>query len=148
MRMGRSSVPLLFGCAVVILASACTTATSNMDKVVSPAQLPGYALPYDKVFSAAVDAVTLLSWEVKVAQKDAGIISAETPMSLTTYGDKVTIRVFQADTTQTDRLVHVGFTSGTDQAYDWGKNAKNQKKFFEKLNARIGPPIGGSAPTK
>jgi hypothetical protein len=119
-----------------------------MDKVVSPAQLPGYAQSYDKVFSAAVDAVTLLSWEVKVAQKDAGLISAETPRSFTTYGDKVTIRVFQPDTTQTDRLVHIGFTSGSDQAFDWGKNSNNQKRFFEKLNARLGLPAGVATPTK
>lgn len=116
---------------------ACTTATSNLATAASPKDLPGYAKPYDVVFGAAVDAVSLLSWEITVAQKDAGIISAKTPMSLWTYGDKVTIRVFRADSLRQDTLVRVGFTSGTDQAFDWGKNSRNQTAFYEKLNAAL-----------
>lgn len=114
--------------------TACTTATSNMESITSPTQLPGYSQGYDRVFSAALDAVALLSWEVKVAQKDAGIISVKTPMSLVTWGDKVTIRVFRPDSARGDTLTRIGFTSGTDQAIDWGKNSKNQRKFFERLN--------------
>ena len=127
-------MPRLTRCFVVFVAVACTTATSNMTEVTSPKQLPSYTQSFDAVFGAAVDAVSMLSWEVTVAQKDAGIISAKTPMSLATYGDKVTIRVFRPDTTSGDTLVHVGFTSGTDQKFDWGKNGRNQKAFYEKLN--------------
>jgi len=105
-----------------------------MESITSPTQLPGYSQGYDRVFSAALDAVALLSWEVKVAQKDAGIISVKTPMSLVTWGDKVTIRVFRPDSARGDTLTRIGFTSGTDQAIDWGKNSKNQRKFFERLN--------------
>jgi hypothetical protein len=127
---------LAFGVSLV-LGSACTTATSNLSTATSPAELPGYSQSYDRVFGAAVDAVSLLSWEVTVAQKDVGLISAKTPMSLWTYGDKVTIRVFKLDSARTDSLVRVGFTSGTDQAVDWGKNGRNQSAFFEKLNAAL-----------
>jgi hypothetical protein len=117
--------------------SACTTASSNMAAAVSPAQLPGYRQSYDAVFSAAVDAVSMLSWELTVAQKDVGVISAKTPMSLATWGDKVTIRIFRPDSARGDSLVRVGFTSGTDQAIDWGKNGRNQRAFFEKLNGSL-----------
>jgi len=30
-------------------------------------------------------------------------------------------------------LVHAAFTSGTNQAVDWGKNKRNQQAFFRKL---------------
>ena len=99
---------------IVLAAGACTTTTSNMTNVTSPSQLPGYSQSYDRVFSAAVDAVTLLSWDITVAQKDAGVITAKTPLSLTTWGDKVTVRVFSPDSSRADSLTRVGFTSGTD----------------------------------
>jgi len=115
--------------------AGCTTATSNLATASSPSDLPGYSQPYDRVFGAAVDAVSMLSWEITLVQKDAGVISARTPMSLTTYGDKITIRLFQPDSLRADSLTRVGFTSGTNQAFDWGKNSRNQTKFLEKLNA-------------
>ena len=62
-------------------------------------------------------------------------------MSLMTYGDKITIRVFRPDSLRSDTLVRVGFTSGTDQAFDWGKNSRNQNAFYEKLNAALRPPL-------
>lgn len=80
----------------------------------------------------------MLSWDIQTAQKDAGVISAKTPMSLWTWGDKVTIHVFRPDSASGDSLIHVGFTSGTDQAVDWGKNGKNQRKFFQKLDGILG----------
>ena len=125
---------------IAFAVGACTTTTSNMTTAASPAQLPGYSQGYDRVFSASVDAATMLSWEITVAQKDAGIISAKTPMSLATWGDKVTIRVFAPDSARADSLTRIGFTSGTDQAIDWGKNAGNQRKFFAKLNLILGQP--------
>lgn len=125
---------------------ACTTATSNMANIASPSQLPGYSQGYDRVFSAAVDAVTLLSWDITVAQKDAGVITAKTPLSLTTWGDKVTVRIFPPDSLRADSLTRVGFTSGTDQAIDWGKNSRNQRKFFEKLNGILGQPVEVARP--
>lgn len=135
--MARASRSLLL--IATLLLAACTTVTSNLASVSSPRELPGYSQSYDRVFGAAVDAVSLLSWEVTVAQKDVGLISAKTPTSLWTYGDKVTIRVFRPDSLRADSLVRIGFTSGTDQAYDWGKNNKNQNAFYDKINAVLKP---------
>lgn len=123
---------------MLVLLASCTTATSNMATVASPTELPGYTQSFDRVFSAAIDAVAALSWELTVAQKDAGIISAKTPMSLATYGDKITIRVFPPDSSRSDTMVRVGFTSGTNQAIDWGKNNRNRERFFARLNATLG----------
>jgi hypothetical protein len=125
--------------ATLAATSACTTATSNLTNAVSPKDLPGYSQTYDVVFGAALDAVSVLSWEITVAQKDAGIISAKTPMSLWTYGDKISVRIFRPDSLRADSLVRVGFTSGTDQAYDWGKNNRNQTAFYERLNLLLKP---------
>jgi hypothetical protein len=125
--------------AMLSAAAACTTATSNLTNAPSPKDLPGYVQPYDVVFSAALDAVSVLSWEVTVAQKDAGIISAKAPMSLWTYGDKISIRIFRPDSLRRDSLVRVGFTSGTDQAYDWGKNSRNKTAFYKRLDLLLKP---------
>jgi hypothetical protein len=117
--------------------NACTTATSNLASAASPKDLPGYAQSYDVVFGAALDAIAVLSWEITVAQKDVGVISAKTPKSLWTYGDKITVRIFRPDSLRQDSLVRVGFTSGTDQAFDWGKNNRNQTAFYERLNLSL-----------
>jgi len=95
-----------------------------------------------------VDAAAVLSWEVTVAQKDAGIISAKTPMSLWSYGDKVTIRIFRPDSLCQDSLVRVGFTSGTDQAFDWGKNNRNQQAFYKKLDSALARTVLASPPPR
>ena len=124
----------------IVALTACTTASSNLTSAATPADLPGYTQPYDVVFGAAVDAVSLLSWEVTVAQKDAGVISAKTPRSIWTQGDKVTIRIFRPDSLRRDAKVRVGFTSGTDQAFDWGKNSRNQQLFYGKLDAALTQP--------
>jgi hypothetical protein len=116
---------------------ACSTTTSNLRTGMSPAELPGFPQDYDRVFSAALDAAATLSWEVTVAERDAGIIAAKTPMSLATYGDKVTIRVFRPDSTRGDSLTRVGFTSATDQAVDWGQNSRNQKNFYKRLRGLL-----------
>jgi hypothetical protein len=119
---------------LTVVLSACSTTTSNMQNAASPSDLPGYTQGYDRVYSASLDAVALLSWKVTLAEKDAGLITAETPMSLTTSGDNVTIHIFAPDSTRGDSLTRVGFSSGTDQAFDWGKNSKNQRKFYERLD--------------
>lgn len=57
-------------------------------------------------------------------------------MSIWTHRDKATIRIFRPDSVRRDWLVRVGFSSGTDQAFDWGKNSKNQTASYDKLMQR------------
>ena len=129
--------------AAALFLAGCTTTSSNLSTAATPKDLPGYAKPFDQVFSASVDAVSLLTWEITVAQKDAGLISAKTPLNISTAGDKITIRVFR-DTG--DSLTHVGFSSGTNQAFDWGRNSRNQTKFYERLTAALGSPVNAKLP--
>ena len=120
--------------ALVALALAgCTSTSSNMTAGASPAELPGFSQGYDEVFGAALTAAALLSWEVTLAERDAGMISARTPMSLASYGDKVSIRIFRPDSARPDTLVRVGFTSSTEQLTDWGQGGRNQRNFFQRL---------------
>ncbi len=121
---------------------ACTTTTSNLSTVAAPRELPGYAKSFDQVFSASVDAVSLLTWEITVAQKDAGLISAKTPLNISTVGDKVTIRIFKGDVASGDSLTHVGFSSGSNQAFDWGRNSR----FYDQLTIALGAPANVRAP--
>jgi hypothetical protein len=113
--------------------AACTTSSSNVTAGTLPAELPGFDQGYDRVFSAALTAAAILSWEITLAQMDGGIISARTPMSLATYGDQVTIRVFRPDSIRGDTLTRVGFSSSTEQLVDWGQNSQNQRNFYRRL---------------
>lgn len=54
-------------------------------------------------------------------------------MSLATCGDKVTIRILRPDSTGSDSLVRVGFTSSTHQTVAWGQNGSNQRNSFRQL---------------
>ncbi len=133
---------------LMLLLAACTTTSSNLRPGMSPADLPGFPHGYDRVFSAALDAAATLSWEVTLAQRDAGLITARTPLSLATYGDKVTIRVFPPDSTRGDSLTRVGFTSATDQAVDWGQNSRNRKNFLKRLGEHLArSATAATAPT-
>jgi hypothetical protein len=99
-----------YALAVLVVLAGCTTTASNMTEVTSPSQLPGYPQGYERVFSASVDVVSLLGWELKVAQRDAGVITAKTGVNLATWGDNVTIRVFRPDSARRNlstRLRHL-----------------------------------------
>ena len=122
---------ILAGSFVVLFTASCTTTSSTLNSS-EPQRV--YAKEYDEVFSEAVNVVSLLSWELTHTEKDAGIIQAETPMSLFTYGDEVTIRLEQ----QENGRVRVDMSSSTDQAVDWGKNEKNIQEFYAKLGELLG----------
>ena len=83
------------------------------------------------VHAEALIALSALNWEVITSDSDAGVIIAKTPVSLTTYGDKVTVRFTEAQAGQT----RVTATSSTGQAFDWGKGGRNLKDLFGKLDA-------------
>lgn len=120
----------------IVIITACATATSNPAAAASPKDLPGYAQPYDRVFAASIDAVSMLSWEITVAEMDAGLISAKTPPSFESdEGEKITIRLFEPDSLRGDTLTRIGFTSRTDLMILRRTHERNQKRFFEKLNA-------------
>jgi len=118
---------LTIGLLTLIVAGCATTTSTANDPALQPRV---YSASYDRVWSEAINAVASISWEITHTEKQSGIINATTPMSLLTYGDKVTVRVINMDP---DR-VRVEVTSSTDQAYDWGKNGKNIGKFYQALD--------------
>ncbi len=125
----------------VVLLAACSTTTSNMRDLETPAQLPGYAIGYDSVFSAALGAVRGLRWKLSAEQRTSGLIAAWTWMNLLTHGDSITIRVFPPDASRGDTLTRVGFTSWTPgQLIDWGRGNDNQRRFYERLVGLLGEP--------
>ena len=115
---------------LVISMFSCATTSSTLG---SPQQGNTYSADYDKVYSEALNSVALLSWEITHSEKDAGIIQAKTPMSLWTYGDKVTIRLTDLE----NGNIRVDVSSGTNQAVDWGKNNANISNFYRKLDALV-----------
>lgn len=87
------------------------------------------------VFQASLSAAAALSWEVSVANEQAGFIQAKVPFNLRTSGDLVAIQVEPVDRSRC--VVHVRSTSG--QPIDWGKNSSNLEAFFSELDVRVGP---------
>ena len=75
---------------VFLLATSCATTTSTLD---DPELRRTYSASYDRVFSEAINASALLSWELTHSEKGAGIIQATTPKNMWTNGDAVTIRI-------------------------------------------------------
>ena len=114
----------------VVSIFSCATTSSTLG---STKQGNTYSADYDRVYSEALNAVALLSWEITHSEKDAGIIQAKTPMSLWTYGDKVTIRLTDLE----NGNIRVDVSSGTNQAVDWGKNNANISNFYRKLDALV-----------
>jgi hypothetical protein len=126
--MNLTKYVLLILLAVSIFSCATTSSTLG-----SSQQGSEFTADYDRVYSESLNAVALLSWEITHSEKDAGIIQAKTPMSLWTYGDKITIRL----TNLNNGKVRVDVSSGTNQAVDWGKNDANISNFYSKLNALL-----------
>ncbi len=113
---------LLTGCT-----SASTIGTNNYDTI----EPRSYTADYEKVFFAAVDAVTSLKWQITFTDKETGIISAKTPANFLTWGDEVSIRI-----RQDNDKVRVDVSSGTNrQLIDWGKNAQNIRNLYLKMDS-------------
>jgi len=107
-------VLFLFGCA------STSTGRGGIDPVV-------YGGNIDTAFSAAVRAVADLGWTVKFSDKQAGIITAGTPVSLWTWGDEVTLILTPVDE-KTTRIEANSKTLGQIVAY--GKNKRNIERIL------------------
>lgn len=87
------------------------------------------------VFESAVDAIILLDWKLKSKDPGAGVIIANTPRSMRSFGDKVTILVSETH----DGRVRVDMSSKSKMgAGGLGKNKKNIRLFYDYLDDMLG----------
>jgi hypothetical protein len=93
-----------------------------------------YNVDQKAAFRSSLSVVGDLSWEVRVARNEEGLIQAKTPISLRTFGDLVTIEVRGLGPAATQ----VRVSSTSRQLLDWGQSTRNAKAFFDRLDARIG----------
>lgn len=111
--------------------TSCVTSSSTMDNKDLQRE---YTEEYDEVYNQAVNTVTTLAWDLKQTEKESGLIQAETPASAFTSGDEVTIRITDGD----NEKVKVDIISASNQAFDWGKDEQNIRKFYEKMDELLG----------
>lgn len=129
---GAGRVWLLAG--VLLVGVGCASTSSVGRKSGSDPLAPReYALPHRVVFDKALETTVELGWRVTVAQPDPGIIQAYTAMSLASWREDLNISVLDMGTGQ----VRVQMSSRAHQLVDWGKNAKNIRGFFQRLDTRL-----------
>lgn len=119
-----------------LLAQAAVAAQSSLDRS-SEDKLGSHFYKNDvaTVFERAVDAVILLDWKLKSKNPDAGVIVANTPRSMRSFGDKVTILVSKTG----DGRVRVDLSSKSKMgAGGLGKNKKNIRLFYDYLDDMLG----------
>lgn len=119
-----------------LLAQAAVAAQSSLDRS-SEDKLGSHFYKNDMatVFERAVDAVILLDWKLKSKNPDAGVIVANTPRSMRSFGDKVTILVSKTG----DGRVRVDLSSKSKMgAGGLGKNKKNIRLFYDYLDDMLG----------
>ncbi len=111
---------LLFGAMLLGGCVSATTAGSKDDSDIKP--LVHWGVPIKTVYYATLEAMGALGWTVESEESGTYSIEARTPMSLSTWGDSLTVVI----TDQDNDLVRVDVTSKTGgQLFDWGKNKQN-----------------------
>ncbi|MFP4147056.1 MAG: DUF1499 domain-containing protein [Halorhodospira sp.] len=115
----------------------CSTTTSTMTEG-GPEPLV-YEESYDAVWRNAIDAITSLNWRINHTEKDSGIINADTPTSMSTWGDTIRFRVKKTN----NEKVQIDASSTTEQTIDWGKNTRNIEKAFNEIDKRINKNSNG-----
>ena len=120
----RSPIFLCALCAVLQLCWACSSGSSR-ERV--------YEADPRAVFQASLAVVGELSWQVSVANDEAGFIQAKTLLTFRTFGDLITIEVRSLGR---PRETSVKFSSTSAQLLD--QTAHNSKALFDLLDARLG----------
>jgi len=99
---------------------SATTGGSEGGYDVRPKQLIG--VPIETVYNATLEAIRALDWTVVSESDVTHYVEAKTPISLSTWGDNLTVSI----TEQHNHVVRVDVYSETGyQITDWGKNKQN-----------------------
>ena len=95
-----------------------------------------YQRSWSDVYQAALDAIpTLKRTKVKSADAATGRIVASTGVSMTSWGEDVTIEVWE----HAPGWAGIRITSGVKaQLVDWGRNKKNIGAVFDAISGVLG----------
>jgi hypothetical protein len=102
-----------------------------------------YNIPPLQLWPFLVAATEAAGWKIRSQDPKIGVLTASTGMSIRSWGEKVSVRVYL----QPDGLSAVTVESkARAQLYTWGKTQENLDKFFATLNKSIldGRGVSGS----
>ena len=132
MKLSRWQFPGLL--AVCLLNGGCVSATTDQNARGSKVEPKVYEAPIDEVYVATRSALESLKWKVKSEDQATYSIQANVPMSLWTWGDKLTV----VHTLDESGGVRVNVQSKTGlQIVDYGKNKRNIVALYEAIDAAL-----------
>jgi hypothetical protein len=104
-------------------------------------QVVRLAAPYQEAFEATLQALPTISMGIRAADPQQGVITASTGVSLTSWGEDLTIRLGAAeDGHGTDLWMESKMKFGL---VNWGKHQKNFQAVANAVQARL---AGGGQP--
>lgn len=107
--------------------SSATTVSNEQPDIIAME----YQENFDKVFEITLTAVSDLGWRITYSDDRKGLIIADTPLNMKTWGDKVEIQLVNIGDGQT----RIDVTSKSKaQLIDWGKNKKNINDFYKTMD--------------
>jgi hypothetical protein len=110
-------------------------------------QVVRLAAPYQEAFEATLQALPTVSMSIRAADPQQGVITASTGVSLTSWGEDLTIRLGAAEDGQgTELWMESKMKFGL---VNWGKHQKNFQAVANAVQARLaggGQPVQGQAP--
>ena len=132
MRSSRGRFPGLL--AVCLLFGGCVSATTDQDGRGSKVEPQLYQAPIEEVYQATRNAIESLKWKITSEDQATFSIQASVPMSMLTWGDKLTVTLAVVEN---DRVkVNVQSKSGL-QIVDYGKNKKNILALYEAIEVEL-----------
>lgn len=92
-----------------------------------------YPHPADEVFEASLRTIKQLGWKLVTQDKNEGEIKAKTGTTLRSWGEDISIDVYQEATGSTISVL----SEAHSQLFGWGKNEENEKLFHRELQKII-----------
>lgn len=109
-----------------------------------------YHVDPQRATKALTAVIARLGYTIKTADKDNGLVTFETGMSMFSWaGQSLSAHVFEVGGTVNITIGGTMKSHGAQiQLYDWGESAKIARKVFEQLDSMLGPGklISGSRP--
>lgn len=132
MKLSRWQFPGLL--AVCLLNGGCVSATTDQNARGSKVEPRIYEASIDEVYVATRSALESLEWKVKSEDQATYTIQANVPMSMWTWGDKLTV----VHTLEESGGVRVNVQSKTGlQIVDYGKNKRNIRALYAAIDAAL-----------
>ena len=132
MRSSRWRFPGLL--AVCWLFGGCVSATTDQDGRGTKLEPQLYEAPINEVYQATRSAIESLNWKITSEDQSTFSIQASVPMSMLTWGDKLTVAL----SVEENGRVKVDVQSKTGlQIVDYGKNKKNILALYEAIEAEL-----------